>query len=91
MWHTSVTHTLLVFFVCCIPLLGGEAECFPCGLHDLSGPGFILRALRAQETAQLVLLLGKNCTAKMLNHTSLENLMCELYQKYHPNQVRWKE
>lgn len=49
------------------PLLGGEAQCFPCGLHDLSSPGFVLRALRAQETTQLVLLLGKICTGETVN------------------------
>lgn len=45
-----------------LPLLGGEAQRLPSGLHDLSSPGLVLRALRAQEAAQLVLLLGQNCT-----------------------------
>lgn len=50
-----------LMLMCCLPLLGRETECFPCGLHDLSCPGFILGALGAQEATQLVLFLGKNC------------------------------
>jgi len=45
-----------------LPLLGREAEGLPRGLHDLSSSGFILRALRAQEATQFVLLLGEVCT-----------------------------
>lgn len=43
-----------------LPLLGGEAESFPCRLHDLPSLAFILRPLEAKETTQLVFLLRED-------------------------------
>lgn len=74
-----------IFLVCCLPLLGGEAESFPSGLHDFSSLGFILWALSAQETTQLVLLLGKNCIVEMVNVVLviISKILIQIVTVYH--------